>query len=541
MKKLNLIIVTLLLVTTAQAQRWENIIGFPGRQDEAGEIIEHYDHGYLISANMNKGYNKTHGWIIKTDINGDVLWDKQITKLPDQVMTQDILYDNQGNMYVFGWLLDRNQPHEFPLVLKLNACGEKLWCRLLVFDDYEFGWFKDAMFLENGDILGLASLEAEDYLQHDKLFLVRMSPDGEIKWKKSYASKDNHPLFANRSGASLDKCGDHYIITGYVYSPYPNGSPTHVFLRPMFIGIDELFREKWVVEYGIADSLLGKAETAIAINDTLFMGVGRYRFVVDRSEDQKAWLMFFNHKGEQVGYHMIEDEQLGPEVFESVLYEVEHLADDKYILSAGIVYDVLDYHTQGEIVIDTAGNVYNCSIIEQTGGGGSIYLKKTFDNKYILASNILQPGQTKTDILFRKVNQDLEPDTLYQGNYTYDSLCRRTIESGIIDLAGCDVITSIGEIPTLEEYNKNLQSIPIKASPNPSATGEVLLEMENTGLYTNMQLKVFDVFGKQIHSEKVYPHQGATRLDVSNWPGGMYVVTIYTNGQVRGKCKVVVE
>jgi hypothetical protein len=56
-----------------------------------------------------------------------------------------------------------------------------------------------------------------------------------------------------------------------------------------------------------------------------------------------------------------------------------------------------------------------------------------------------------------------------------------------------------------------------------------------------MQLEVFDVFGKQIHHEKVYPHQGATRLDVSNWPGGMYVVTIYTNGQVRGKCKVVVE
>jgi hypothetical protein len=56
-----------------------------------------------------------------------------------------------------------------------------------------------------------------------------------------------------------------------------------------------------------------------------------------------------------------------------------------------------------------------------------------------------------------------------------------------------------------------------------------------------MHLKVFDVYGKQIHSEKVYPHQGATRLDVSSWLGGMYIVTIYSNGQVRGKCKVVVE
>ncbi len=45
--------------------------------------------------------------------------------------------------------------------------------------------------------------------------------------------------------------------------------------------------------------------------------------------------------------------------------------------------------------------------------------------------------------------------------------------------------------------------------------------MENTGLYSNMQLKVFDVYGKQIHSEKVYRHQGAARINVSQWPSGM--------------------
>ncbi len=166
---------------------------------------------------------------------------------------------------------------------------------------------------------------------------------------------------------------------------------------------------------------------------------------------------------------------------------------------------------------------------------------KTFDGKYTITSSYRLPNQTTSDIFLHKVNENLEQDTLYPGNYTYDSLCPRTIESGVIDLAGCDIITSIGEIPTLEEYREGLQSIPVKASPNPASTGEILLEMENTGLYTNMQLKVFDVYGKQIHSEKVYPHQGATRLDVNNWPSGMYIATIFSNGQVRGKCKVVVE
>ncbi len=541
MKKLMLILVALLLITMAQAQRWENIIGFPNRADFSGRIVEHYDHGYLISGNMNEGYDNTHGWLVKTSINGEVLWDKQIAVLPDQVRIESVLYDEQGNMYLFGWLLNQNFPHEFPFVLKLNTCGEKLWCRMLAPDGYEFGFFKDAMILENGDLLGLASLEPDDGQQHDKLFLICLSKDGEYKWKKSYASKDNYPFFGNRLGENIDKCGDHYIITGYVYSPYPNGNPYHVFLRPMFIGIGEMFDEQWVVEFGIGDSLLGKATSVIAINDTLFMGAGRHRFVENGVDDQESWLMFFNHRGEQVGYHMIEDEQFGQEVIESVLYEIEHLADDKYFVSAGVVYDVIDYHTVGELVIDTAGNVYNCTINEHTWGGGANYLKKTFDNKYVLASSITQPGQSESDILLTKVNENLEHDTLYPGNYTYDSLCRHTIESGVIDLAGCDVITGIGEIPTLEEYREGLQSIPIKASPNPSGTGEVLLEMENTGLHTNMQLKVYNVYGKQIHSEMVYPHQGAARIKVSQWPAGMYIATILSNGQVKGKCKVVVE
>jgi hypothetical protein len=251
--------------------------------------------------------------------------------------------------------------------------------------------------------------------------------------------------------------------------------------------------------------------------------------------------MLFNDKGEQVGYHMIEDGQFGPEVIESCIIEIEHIEGDRYLASVGFMYDEFDKYASGEMVVDTAGNLYGFTMIAHEYGGGDNYLKKSHDSKYITASNILQPGQSKTDILLRKVNQNLESDTLYPGNYSYDSLCRHTIESGIIDLAGCDVITSIGEIPTLEEYRESLQSIPIKASPNPTNIGEVLLEMENTGLYSNMQLEVFDVFGKQIHHEKVYPYQGATRLDVSNWPTGMYIITIFSNGQVKGKCKVVVE
>jgi hypothetical protein len=52
---------------------------------------------------------------------------------------------------------------------------------------------------------------------------------------------------------------------------------------------------------------------------------------------------------------------------------------------------------------------------------------------------------------------------------------------------------------------------------------------------------VFDIYGKQIHHETVAPHQGATRLETSRWPAGIYIAAIYSNGQLKDKCKLVVE
>ena len=163
---------------------------------------------------------------------------------------------------------------------------------------------------------------------------------------------------------------------------------------------------------------------------------------------------------------------------------------------------------------------------------------KTFDNKYTIANSY---HNANWDINLYKVNENLEQDTVYPGTYTYDRLCPHAIESGIVDLAGCDVITAIHEIPTLEQYKQKMQGIPLHASPNPSNTGVVLLEMENTGLFPKLQLKVFDVFGNQFHKETVYPQQGAVRLYTSQWPASIYVATIFTNGQIKGKCKIVVS
>ena len=358
----------------------------PNQNDYSNGLIEHYDNGYLITG----GYNDFNGWLVKTDINGNVLWDIILVIDPDLVLIAKTIFDDQGNMYVFGTMKKENLDHEWPLVVKLNACGEKQWCRLLNFTGYEYGFFTDAILLDNGDLLGLASLPNED--QHDMIYLICLSPDGEYKWKQSYASCDNYPDFEAKLGSRIQKFGDKFFIRGYVYSPHPD-YPGIVSIRPMFIGIDTLFNEQWVLEFGLVDNMKGKAQSSIQINDSLFMGVGRYR----HWNVHDAWAMLYNKEGEQVGYKVFTPDLFGSEVNQASFYNVERINDSLFLATSGFFHGE-DSANWGEIIFDTLGNVYSYQIRENVAGG-STNLIKTFDNKYTIATSYLYSNLT-WDVLF---------------------------------------------------------------------------------------------------------------------------------------------
>ncbi|MDD4742926.1 MAG: T9SS type A sorting domain-containing protein, partial [Bacteroidales bacterium] len=64
---------------------------------------------------------------------------------------------------------------------------------------------------------------------------------------------------------------------------------------------------------------------------------------------------------------------------------------------------------------------------------------------------------------------------------------------------------------------------------------------ENTEHHANIELRCYDSYGRQCHSQKIYKGQQQTRLDVSGWSTGMYMAVIYSNGGIRGKVKFVRE
>lgn len=530
MKRLATLVVIIVFAIPLFSQKWIKYIGEPNQIETSRRVVEHYDKGYLLSAQHNE-----HGWLVKTDINGNVEWDIELGTGTDQVITEKTVYNDLGDIFLFGTLHQDIEPF-WPLAIKLNACGELQWCRQLYFNEYVDGSFYDAIILENGDLLAVANMPDED--QYDMIFLFCISPDGEYKWKQSYASKENYPDFEMRLGNRIQFFDDIYIISGYVYSPHPN-YPTVTSIRPMFIGIDTLFNEKWVLEFGLEDNMKGKALETIQINDSLYMGVGRYRYIDSTGETQDAWAMIYNDKGEQTGYKIISADKLGSEITESVFYEIVRVNDSVYLASSGYFYGEEDDIAYGEIVFDTAGNVYNYSLRENTTGGNSSVIK-TFDNKYTIACSYQYPDLSY-DVYLYKVNDSLEQDTVYTGTYTYDSLCPGTIQSGVIDLTGCGVITNMEDIPWLEDYDVQKSKVKITPVPNPAKGGIIKFRIENNGLNSNMELKCFNVFGELMLRQKIEPSKHECSALVSNWPPGIYIAVLYTGDNASGYCKFIIE
>ena len=136
----------------------------------------------------------------------------------------------------------------------------------------------------------------------------------------------------------------------------------------------------------------------------------------------------------------------------------------------------------GEMIIDTAGTIFQYEMRDQSTTGWTTMVK-TFDNKYTIGCN-WDEGDGNIDIYMYKINEDLEHDTIYPGNYTYDSLCPYQIQSGEIDISDCLIITDVKEVPSPKEYYSGIQNIPIKAYPNPTKEGSITFEFSNTEFLT---------------------------------------------------------
>jgi hypothetical protein len=517
-------------------QRWSSTFGTHNHYDGVLDLLEDYDKGYCLLGYDYTSNTNGEGWILKTDINGELLWDKKLINPQWAYIGWCGFIDSTENKYVAGVaFLDK----PWPFLVKINACGEKEWCTLYKDLDYINGGPFDILINNEGNIVVLTRFE-DAGPQTNQIYLLCYSPDGDFLWAKPYASKSDYPLIALAVGNKFSHFGEGYIISGYCYYPYPDDpNQYHVWLHPMFIGIDSQFNEKWMLPFGVSDSVVGMAYSAIPLNDSVIMGVGYKGLDYPNSDIRSSLMMFINNEGEELGYKRIWGDSIAPGTQENVLAEIEPINDTLFMATA-VFGPLATGNPFGEMVIDTSGKVYNTLSHPNTTGAIPL-IRKTFDDKYMVAMNLYEADMNHTDIVLYKLNANLEQDTLYTQPFVYDSLCPDPIVSGDIDMTNCSVVqVGIDEAPTPEEYYKSLNTIPVKAWPNP-AEDWISFEYKNTDRHQLIRLDCYDITGQKIHTEAIATGQLGSKINISSWGSGVYMAIISSGGRIVGKGKFVVK
>jgi hypothetical protein len=252
---------------------------------------------------------------------------------------------------------------------------------------------------------------------------------------------------------------------------------------------------------------------------------------------QNSLLMYINENGEELGYSQITNDQIGPNFEKNIAADAVCISNSLFISSIWLEQDGAP-DAFGDVILDTAGNVYDIEFRENTRGLPRTIV--TFNDKYLTTCSYLF-SEYNRDVYLYKINDSLDWDSTYSIPFTYDSLCPYDIQSETIDVTNCLVFTDVSETPGPDEYFANLNSIPVKVYPNPSNTGSITLQYSNTERHENMQLRCFNIHGEEVHSERINRHQGESLIDVRDWPNGMYLAIVYSENRPVGKTKFIVR
>lgn len=339
------------IIAFSQESKWYITIGESNKNEWPSDIIEMYDKGYLLSGGIEIENNC--GLHAKLSINGSILFDKMLTHNHANMTIMSIGENPDGELISCGAVFYDN--NTWPFLIKYDSCGERIWCKHFPGEIQETnGVAWDIEFSNDGNILLLASYYSWD-IESSRIYLICIDPNGTELWKQPYATKDNCPWMEDPYGWDLIMNDEDYYIAGECYYPYPNDT-NHVYLRPLFIGIDSVFHEKWVVPFYAMDSIYGWAESMVPLNDSVIMSAGIR--LGSNGEEANSLLMFFNSNGKEVGYNQITNEQIGPDIVANWIHELERINDTLFI-AASIFGPNSGVNSIGELVFDTAANLYN--------------------------------------------------------------------------------------------------------------------------------------------------------------------------------------
>ncbi|MFZ4547156.1 MAG: T9SS type A sorting domain-containing protein [Bacteroidales bacterium] len=509
------------------AQDWIKYYG-QEQNAECRNIVGDYDKGILIGGTIK---NYTYIWIVKCNINGEMLWSKRIGNGVYSCGIGNIEKTQDGGCIICGtW--QKVNPNMDAFIIKLNACAEIEWCKTLYSqNNYDLGW-KIKPTPDGGYVLLSFYNNTNPY---SRTSLFKFSGTGDLIWHQFYPLEST---YNNDEAYDLLVDSDGYIVLTSRYHPNP-GTTIPAIERHHLFKTDTAGNLQWDLVYGADTYYYGGPWSLMKNNTGAYYEAGRH-LQQSMAESSPAFIKLAPDGTPQY------DADIMSNVYWGGLSSIDMLQDSLLVMVGGYSPDQSTSY-DAFFKSDTLGNLRKTKIIQRASGS---YWSacKTEDSKFVAVGNDFYNNSWR--IVAVKVNSNLEYDSIYTQPFTYDSLCPHPIVSDTID-PNCDNV-----IVSVDEPFKKPETTQLKVYPNP-ANDKITVELpkyliitDNKGsmpvttVYHQWQkvvLQAIDLNGKIVLNRELQNNNETVQIDVSRWSSGSYLFRMIYNGKQVAGSKVVVK
>jgi len=503
----------------------------------ASDMIEAYDKGYLLLSNFSESSSYyDHIWVTKTDINGNVLWDKKIGNSSYRIEPYSFKQTLDNGLIIACYKQNGMNENDWdPCVIKMDKCGDIEWAKCFAVPE-TFNTCVDVIQLMDGGYNLLVRYYGYD-LSNDRISIIKLNSEGYMLNTKTFYRND--PKISGEDAASLLLLQDgNTLITGYAY--YPNAEDSLLyFSRSYFINYGQNLTTNWDIVWGINDHHYSDAARSTQSSSGMIYAAGRHTRNEPPEYPDSPCLFKLSPSGEPImAKDLIPDSPLG------IATTIDFLNDTTIILAAG--WGNNSQCEEGIFVTDTLGNVLKQKSLFTnfyTFWGSCV----TYDKKYLCFGSFEVP-EGFIPYLY-KLTPELEYDTLNPAVFTYDSLCGHPITSSVID-PQWDIIVGI------DEPEKNTEAQQFLLSPNPATDNVTItlpqytVEKTQTGGFTVVtatyrynnkpELEIYDLNGRLQLSRTLQKDEKELTLTISSLPAGVYMVRLVADKKQVAETKLIV-
>jgi len=535
MKKYLFLIALLVIIQNICHAQWPKVYGHYTYDAIVRGITTDYDNGLLFVGSESIISNGPFlGYIRKTDINGNEIWKRYFTQNGIAASSlAGISASGDGSLILSGQLYFPNDESN-GYVMKLNACGDKEWC--VIFDIIGYSLCFENKQLPDGSYMVLAG---HDALNYDRIWLYRLSSEGDLLWQKCIEPDTN---YFDATGYNLlltnDSC---VLVTGFDFYIREAGSGLGWY-SPLWVKFDLEGNQLWDLTWYGDGFIQGDFGQTIqdAAGNYYSAGNNGYR-------DLPYYACFYKFSQDGIPLKMA---KIGLDAA-SETGSIVFLADSTLCLggaskNTGITGGYDKYFIYK---CDTTGNIIKTRYLPLDGSEAS-YISVSCDNKiYSLNERITNSGCWHWETCLFKFNQDLEYDSTYTVPRVYDSLCPHAVSPAETIELDCMIVDT--EEPVKKAKNSSLKVFPVPSVsqvtvslPEAYTVEETINHIKTTTTWYSLKgdktIEVFDLNGRRSAVYELPDGQASVTFEVSGWPAGMYLARLVCKGRVWAQGKIVV-